>query len=118
MYLDVVGSGIPFLAQGVWHPRALGLAHFDVEVLDVTHVVLTKLKRFSATDRADIEAMVSGGHVEHARLLQGVIDTIAWYRFDARSNLLPSFVANFHRAERDWFGREESRIELPDDLDR
>ncbi|MCA9488625.1 MAG: hypothetical protein KC621_01840 [Myxococcales bacterium] len=119
IYLEVVGSGIPFLPPGAeWSPRDLGLSNFDLEVLSVTDVVVTKLKRFHGDDRADVRAMVEGGHVEHARLVRRVRDVVDWFRFDARADQLPRFVANFHTVERDYFGVAETLVELPDDMDR
>jgi hypothetical protein len=55
-------AAIPFLPQvPLWHsmPKlSASLRHFEVEVLDVVDVIVSKLKRFNANDVSDIEAMV------------------------------------------------------------
>lgn len=70
VYLDVVGSGIPFLPHSpTWKPvEALNasLRSFEVLALDVTDVVVSKLKRFHDNDRADIKAMTDRDLVDHA----------------------------------------------------
>ena len=117
MYLEVVGMGVPFLAQRpIWHPqRALdaGLRHFTIYALDVVDVVVSKLARFHSDDRADIQAMISSGLVTHGPLVA---------RFEAAKDIrqdssyaydLPKYVANLHRVERDYLGVQESTIELP-----
>jgi hypothetical protein len=51
LYIDVVAAGIPFLPQTpAWHPMSelsASLDNFDIEVLDVVDVVVSKLKRFN-----------------------------------------------------------------------
>jgi hypothetical protein len=52
LYLDVVAQAIPFLPQVPLAHRIAelnqGLQHFELEVLDVVDVVVSKLKRFNA----------------------------------------------------------------------
>jgi hypothetical protein len=55
MYVDIVASGVPFLPHvPIWRP-ALGLTEalqrLEVFALDITDVVVSKLKRFSASVR-------------------------------------------------------------------
>jgi hypothetical protein len=65
LYIEFVSSGIPFLPQvALYHPVVAlnaALSHFDLEVLDVVDVVVAKLKRFHASDRDDVDAMVKKG---------------------------------------------------------
>src|SRR5262245_52761944 len=62
LYLEIVRNGIPFLPVApCWHPvSALNakLVHLELWVLDVVDVVVSKLKRFSANDQVDIDAMI------------------------------------------------------------
>lgn len=60
LYLDIVRSGLPFLPQvplcHVLSDLNSSLQHFEIEVLDIVDVVVSKLKRFSVHDRDDISA--------------------------------------------------------------
>ncbi|MEQ1851432.1 MAG: DUF6036 family nucleotidyltransferase, partial [Chthoniobacteraceae bacterium] len=62
LYLDIVSQAIPFLPQvPLMHPlRDVNrtLNHFEIEVLDIVDVVVSKLKRFHANDVSDIRALV------------------------------------------------------------
>ncbi len=74
LYVDVVSKGLPFLPHvPVWHALEdlnAAVTHFDVRTLDVVDLVVSKLKRFHANDRADISAMIERGLVDHALLVQ------------------------------------------------
>jgi len=119
MYLDIVGHAIPLLpADPLWHPRDLDLTHFEVHILDVTDVVVSKLVRYHGDDRADIRAMIEEHHVQQQRMLERVQSVIERYQFDARCNRLPDMVERFNQAERDWFGVTETPIELPEHIYR
>jgi hypothetical protein len=117
LYIDVVAAGIPFLPQlPAWHPMSelsASLEHFDIEVLDVVDVVVSKLKRFNANDVLDIDAMVSRDLVPHASLLDRFRHAVEFYELDARAVDLPNYVANLHAVERDMFLVAESEIILP-----
>lgn len=117
LFLEVVGQGLPFLAQKpAWHARPeldARLRHFSIYVLDVVDVVVSKLARFHSDDRTDIQAMIARGLVAHAALIA---------RFEAAKDIrqdtsyaddLPKYVANLNRVERDYLGVAESEIELP-----
>ena len=119
VYLDLVGRGLLFMSrEAVWHRAELRLAHFDVVVLDVVDVVVSKLIRFHSDDRADIDAMVTGGHVPHERFLAQFLGAMDAFVYDGRSDRLPGIIYNLHRVERDSFGLPETRIRVPDDADR
>ncbi|MCB9537539.1 MAG: hypothetical protein H6704_14910 [Myxococcales bacterium] len=117
MYLDVVARGLPFLPQVPrWHPvPSLGpsLRHFEVLVLDVVDVVVSKLKRYSANDATDVAAMVDLGFVPHERLIDRFEQAVDWFSCDARAEDLPKYVRRLHQVERDLFGVAETAIELP-----
>jgi len=74
VYLDVVFPGLPFLPRPPrWHAAEelnLKLKHFQVLVLDVVDVVISKLPRFNANDRDDIQAMVDRMKVDAAVLAE------------------------------------------------
>ena len=117
MYLEIVSSGLPFLPQSPhWHPlpelNPL-LKHLSIEVLDVVDVVVSKLKRFSASDADDVRAMTESGLVEHRRLIERFRSAVDVYGGDARADDLPKYVKNLHRVERDHLGVPETEIELP-----
>lgn len=122
LYLEVVPAGLPFLPQAsVWHPQtALNtrLTSFEVAALDVTDVVVSKLKRFSANDANDVEAMVSAELVEHGRLVERFRSAVDVCSHGANATDLPDYVDHLHRVERDFFGVAETEIELPSWCDR
>lgn len=117
LYIDVVANGLPFLPQvPVWHALSATnatLKHFDVVVLDVVDVVVSKLKRFNANDRADISAMIERDKVEHARLVQRFEAAVDIWKDGAGADDLPRYLANLHALERDEFFVPESEIDLP-----
>jgi hypothetical protein len=116
-YIDIVAAGLPFLPRvPVWHDtRELNatLQHFEITVLDIVDVVVSKLKRFSPSDEADIDAMIALELVPHDRLIARFKAAVESYEMDARAEKLPVYVRNLHRVERDLFGVPETEIELP-----
>ena len=77
-------------------------------------MVITKLKPFRPTDIADITAMIDRGHITHEQFLskfQSAIDRFA--DSATRAAKLSKIVENFNQGERDYFGVEETEIELP-----
>ncbi len=121
VYLEFVAHGIPFLPQNpLFHlvdDLNEELGHFEIEVLDVADVVVSKLKRFHANDVSDIEAMVDLEKVGHARMIERFRAAVETYAMDARAEDLPRYVRNLHRIERDCFQVAEARIELPSWID-
>ena len=118
IYLDVVSRGILMLpAQPQFLPLptlSAQLTHFEVEVLSIPDVVISKLKPFRPSDIADIAAMILRGHMTHDQfvaLFRSAVDRFA----DSATGTakLPKIVENFHQIERDHFGVEETPIELP-----
>jgi hypothetical protein len=117
IYLDIVASGVPFLPAG---PRWLAqpalnasLRNFEVEVLDIVDIVVSKLKRFHANDLSDVSAMIDRDLVPYDRLVSRFRSAVDVFSCDARAEDLPRYVKNLHRVERDMFGVPESDIELP-----
>jgi hypothetical protein len=88
-------------------------ARFEVLVLDVVDVVVSKLKRFHADDRSDIEAMIERDRVPHDELIARFRAAVDWFQMDARAQDLPKYVRNLHQVERDMLGVAETEIELP-----
>ena len=121
LYLDVVRAGLPLLPQRpswIAIPElTASLTHFRIEVLDVVDVVVSKLKRFHANDRYDIQAMVDLELVPHARLLERFRSAVEAFSLDARAAELPKYLANLHVVERDFYGTGESELELPPHID-
>lgn len=118
LYLEIVAPGLPFLPQApLWHPLVslnASLGRFEIEVLDVVDVVVSKFKRAHTVDMDDVAAMVDKGIVHHARLIERFRSAVDVFSCDARASELPKYVAALHRAERDYFGVPETEIELPE----
>jgi hypothetical protein len=117
LYIDIVRNGIPFLPHvPLWHslPEIDGaLSHFELRVLDVVDVVVSKLKRFNANDESDIDAMIDRGLVPHERLVDRFRVAVDAFIGDARAPDLPKYIANLHRVERDMLVVPETEIYLP-----
>lgn len=122
MYVDIIANGIPFLPhKPLCHPQeALNrqLRNFEIHVLDVVDVVVSKLKRFHADDRADIAAMIERDLVPHDTLRARFESAVDVFAYDARADELPKYVRNFHTVERDFLGIAETEFDLPDWISR
>jgi len=122
LYAEVVGNWIPFLPQqALYHPQAelsSRLRNFDLEVLDVVDVVVSKLKRFHANDRGDIEAMVDLELVPHVRLVARFREAVDVFLGDARAEDLPRYWRNPNTVERDLLRVPETEVDLPEYIDR
>jgi hypothetical protein len=118
LYLDVVINGLPFLPHGPsFHPQArinAGLRHFSIEALDVTDVVVSKLKRFNKYDAEDVRAMADRGLIAHDKLIDRFNAAVDRFSMDSRADDLPRIIANLNRVERDMLRVKESKIDLPD----
>jgi hypothetical protein len=116
IYLDIVPSGILFLpGASVYHllpELSAALACFDVQVMDITDACITKLKRFSGNDQADLAAMVKLGKLDHARFLDRFLSAIDYCRGQAFSDDYSKIVDRFHQTERDIFLVPETHIDL------
>jgi hypothetical protein len=118
IYLDLVGSGVPFLPflphPPQWLPIDLRLSHFELSVLDVVDVVVSKLKPFRQSDVDDIEAMIDRDLVAHDMLVARFKSAVDYFTWDARAETgLPQYIANLNVVERDLLGVDETEIELP-----
>lgn len=117
LYVQIVPGGLLFRRQAVtWHPLAAlndELRFFEVQVMDVVDVIVSKLKRLSPNDIVDIEAMCDRNLVSHDDLVD-VFRQAVDFTMDAKADDLPKWRANLHRVERDIFGIDEpTSIELP-----
>jgi hypothetical protein len=116
LYLDIVPNGIPFLPQQpTWHPAPTlaHLVHFEILLLDITDVVVSKLMRYIARDVADIDAMIDRDLVPHSLFVDRFRAAVDALSLDSRSDDLPKIVGRFHQVERDMFGVPETPIDLP-----
>ncbi|MBA2544360.1 MAG: hypothetical protein H0V17_32255 [Deltaproteobacteria bacterium] len=86
---------------------------FNLTVLDVVDVVVSKIARFDATDRSDIDAMIRKGLVDHAVFIERFRDAVDERSGAASADQLPKYVERLHTIERDMFGEDETDIELP-----
>ena len=116
-YLDVVPAGLPFLPHPpqFLHLDALDarLGSFQISVLSVVDVVVSKLKRFNGHDRDDIRAMVDLELVGHEPLLERFRSAADRFSMDARAEDLPAIIRNLHWVERECFSTRPTGIELP-----
>lgn len=114
LYLDIVRNGIPFLPH-VPHWRSApeidgALVHFELRILDIVDVVVSKLKRFNANDQSDIDAMIDRGLILHATLIDRFRSAVDAFLGDAREVDLPKYIANLHRVEQDMLLVPETEI--------
>ncbi|MBI3297036.1 MAG: hypothetical protein HYZ75_02650 [Elusimicrobia bacterium] len=117
LYLDVVPGGLPFLPQkALFHPVAgLGrLKNFTAEALDVTDVIVSKLRRFNSSDDADARSIAELGLLEHKRLVARFEKALDSFLLDARAADLPKIIRNLNKVERDYLGAPPSAFDLPD----
>jgi hypothetical protein len=121
LYIDVVKNGVPFLARAPrWHAHSqlsTCLQHFDVYVLDVADVVVSKLKRFHANDQRDILAMVDRNLLRHEELIARFQAAMDIWQDGAQAVELPRYIANLNAVERDMLFVTESEFELPSWVD-
>ena len=118
LYIDIVAGGVPFLPQSPrWHALTelnARMVNFELMMLDVIDVVVSKLKRFSPNDKTDIAAMIERNLVPHGELVARFRSAVTAFEMDARAQEeLPRYVRNFHQVERDELGVPETEIELP-----
>lgn len=88
IYLDIVGSGIPFLpVKPVFNvlPVFGGLKNFKITALDITDVAVSKLKRFTSNDAADIRAVVEKRLIDPGLLVSRFRAAVDAYSTDARA---------------------------------
>ena len=118
VYLDVVPAGLPFLPRPpLFHPvpeASAKLWHFSIEVLCVADVCVTKLKRFSASDQGDIEAMTGCGALDPEEFLVRFRNAIDANSMSAVVDDYPKILERFHAVQRDWLYVDETEIDLPD----
>lgn len=115
MYIEVVARAILFWPQTpVFHTaRDLSLKNFTVEALDLTDVVVSKLKRLNQNDADDIEALAKKGLLNHTELVERFEAAIDFLSTSGFAEDFPKFIANLNRVERDYLGVPESKIEFP-----
>ncbi len=105
-------------AQALWHPHDLFLSNFEIRILDLADVAVSKLKRWNADDREDIRAMIEGDHLERRHFLSRFQEVIERYRSDGRADLLRVMAQRFNQAEEDWFGVDGTPFHFPEELFR
>jgi len=116
MFLEVVAPGILFLpgrGNYVPIPKLDRLKNFRFEAMSIVDVVVSKLKRFKASDQDDIRAMVEAGKVDHAEFVARFKGAVDQFGMDARSDKLPECIENFQQVETEMFRVEPTEVELP-----
>lgn len=117
MYLELIAPAFPFLPlKPLFHPVSdlnQELTKFRIEVLDVTDVVLSKLKSFRPQDQDDIRAMIDLDLVPHEMLVKRFQMAMTDWETDARAADFPKYIENLNAVERDVFAVAETSIELP-----
>lgn len=116
MYIEVVTRAIMFLPQKpLFRPvPEPAMRNFSAEILDLTDVIVSKLKRYNQNDAADAEAMARLGLLDHARLVERFEAAVDFQSTSAYAEDFGRFIANLNRVERDFLRVPESKIELPD----
>jgi hypothetical protein len=118
LYIDIVANGLPLLPHvPLYHPLDdlnASLRHFEIHVLDVVDVVVSKLKPFRVSDRDDIKAMIDRKLVPHDLLVERFRDAVDDFAGGAGAEDIPRFIKNLNRIERDLLNVPESQIDLPD----
>jgi hypothetical protein len=117
IYLDIVPLVLPFFPLNPdWHPLTefnRSLSCFELEALGIVDTVVTKIKRFNASDQADIHAMIRRGLASHEAVVERFRSAIDRFSGDARAMEFPEYVKHLHHVEREFFETDESEIELP-----
>lgn len=116
IYLDIVPGSLPFLPHPPLFHRVKALEklrYFDVKVLDVVDVAVSKLQRFTANDRNDIREMITRDLISHARLVERFRIAMDRFEMDARAEDLPKYVQNLHSIEQTYFNAPTTHIDLP-----
>ncbi len=117
MYLELVAPAFPFLPlPPLFHPiEAINksLTKFRIEALDITDVIVSKLKPFRPQDRDDISAMIDLDLVPHNKLVERFQMAMTHWETDARAEDFPKYIDNLNTVERDFFRVAESVFELP-----
>jgi len=117
LYIDIVGQGLPFLPHPpFFHPlntlnKKLGF--FQIDVLDITDAVVSKLKLFRAQDLNDIQKLVQLDLINPKKLIERFILAKESWLLDSRALDLPKYVKNLNTILRDLLGVKEVEIELP-----
>ena len=116
MYIEVVLKAILFWPMDpVFHPvKEFPMKNFTVEVLDLTDIVVSKIKRLNQNDIDDIKAMAGKKLLDHKKLVSRFESAVDRFSTDARAEDLPKYIKNLNRIERDFLNVPESKIELPD----
>ena len=117
VYLDVVDLVVPFLPHPTkWNPVGhlnVRLQGFEVQVLDVTDVVVSKLKRFHDNDKNDIKAMIDRDLVDHTHLVERFLSAAEVFSMGAGAHRLTGYSQNLNWVEREYLGVPETEYELP-----
>ena len=77
-------------------------------------MAVSKFKRFTSKDAADIRAVVEKGLINPGLLVSRFRAAVDAYSADARAEDLPRYIKNLHTVERDFLEVDESEIELPE----
>ena len=75
--------------------------------------MVSKLKRFHADDRSDVDAMVARGLVPHDALLDRFRSAADAWAHCAHASDLPRYLDHLHEVERDMLGVDETEIDMP-----
>lgn len=116
LYIDVVRRGVPFRRQSPKYHALVelnaSLRRFDVEVMSVVDVVVSKLARFNANDQADVDAMVARELVSHGDVVGCFVEAVD-FKMDLTWGEFTRYVRNLHAVERDMFGVTPTEVEEP-----
>lgn len=117
LYLELVDKAFPFLPQKpLFHPVEhlnVRLQNFSVSALDITDLVVSKLKPFRAQDVGDIREVAATGVLQNDKFVERFKSALQRWSMDSRAEDFPQCVKNLHTIQRDFLNVPEAEIELP-----
>ncbi len=121
LYIDLVPPGLAFLpGQPAFHlHQELNekLSYFQVQVLDIHDVIVSKLKTFRSVDLEDLGAMVERDLLDPKRIVERFELAKEQWLMGSRAEHIRKCIANLHTVQRDYLFVPESAIDVPNWVD-
>lgn len=103
LYLDIVMEALPLLPpKPIYHDHKLQLKNFKLKLLDITDVIVSKIKRFNPHDIEDINEICKLKLINQNKLLERFKLAIDAWKIDARQECFDNYIENFHVVQRDY----------------
>jgi len=88
------------------------LRHFEVSAMSVVDVVISKLARFNANDRSDVDAMIQRDLIAHDDVVSCFREAID-FKMDMTADEFARYLEHLHTVERDMFAVAETELDEP-----